>query len=281
LNDPQSLHKYLYTHADPINGTDPSGKSLASVSISIAIGGGLIGLGGGAIVGAGITALRGGTWSEIGMGTITGGLSGAVFGSAVGFAAATGRLPIVLGEGFLAGLSNAAGEWLVQWMDGFKVNNWGKIGQAFLDGLIWGTASSAYGGVFIDKPSKSHLFGKILQYEQKFEDHIIVQIGVAAVTSFFQDFMAYRREINSGQNVRAGERFFVDASINALRAAAFAGITALFVADSNMYGVNFDASRPWLAALVNASLGTWINCIRDSILDTSWDQWFSEQRTNV
>jgi hypothetical protein len=25
LNDPQSLHKYLYTHADPVNGTDPTG----------------------------------------------------------------------------------------------------------------------------------------------------------------------------------------------------------------------------------------------------------------
>jgi hypothetical protein len=25
LNDPQSLHKYLYTHADPVNGIDPSG----------------------------------------------------------------------------------------------------------------------------------------------------------------------------------------------------------------------------------------------------------------
>jgi RHS repeat-associated protein len=26
LNDPQSLHKYLYIHADPINGIDPSGE---------------------------------------------------------------------------------------------------------------------------------------------------------------------------------------------------------------------------------------------------------------
>jgi RHS repeat-associated protein len=27
LDDPQSLHKYLYTHADPVNGIDPNGKS--------------------------------------------------------------------------------------------------------------------------------------------------------------------------------------------------------------------------------------------------------------
>jgi RHS repeat-associated protein len=38
LNDPQSLHKYLYTHANPINGIDPSGMmmtgALASASIA-------------------------------------------------------------------------------------------------------------------------------------------------------------------------------------------------------------------------------------------------------
>jgi RHS repeat-associated protein len=29
-NDPQSLHKYLYTHGDPVNGIDPSGEFLVS-----------------------------------------------------------------------------------------------------------------------------------------------------------------------------------------------------------------------------------------------------------
>jgi RHS repeat-associated protein len=29
LNDPQSLHNYLYTHADPVNGADPSGEMVA------------------------------------------------------------------------------------------------------------------------------------------------------------------------------------------------------------------------------------------------------------
>ncbi|MDR2439739.1 MAG: RHS repeat-associated core domain-containing protein, partial [Planctomycetaceae bacterium] len=31
LNDPQSLHKYLYCHADSINGIDPNGESLFSI----------------------------------------------------------------------------------------------------------------------------------------------------------------------------------------------------------------------------------------------------------
>jgi RHS repeat-associated protein len=34
LDDPQSLHKYLYTHVDPVNGIDPSGMSVV-VSISV------------------------------------------------------------------------------------------------------------------------------------------------------------------------------------------------------------------------------------------------------
>jgi RHS repeat-associated protein len=42
LNDPQSLHKYLYTHADPVNGIDPSGlENSISISISTAISNGI------------------------------------------------------------------------------------------------------------------------------------------------------------------------------------------------------------------------------------------------
>ncbi|MCA9039981.1 MAG: RHS repeat-associated core domain-containing protein, partial [Planctomycetaceae bacterium] len=37
LRDPQSLHKYLYTHADPVNGVDPSGLySLSEILVTIA-----------------------------------------------------------------------------------------------------------------------------------------------------------------------------------------------------------------------------------------------------
>jgi RHS repeat-associated protein len=39
LNDPQSLHKYTYAHNDPVNGTDPTGRSIAmSVGIGSALG---------------------------------------------------------------------------------------------------------------------------------------------------------------------------------------------------------------------------------------------------
>ncbi|MDR2117203.1 MAG: hypothetical protein LBP87_12565, partial [Planctomycetaceae bacterium] len=53
LNDPLSLHKYLYTHADPVNGIDPSGlMSLGGISISMSIGSGMRGMVGTAVVGA-------------------------------------------------------------------------------------------------------------------------------------------------------------------------------------------------------------------------------------
>jgi RHS repeat-associated protein len=38
INDPVSLHKYLYTHGDPIQGIDPSGQFLAMLSISFSLG---------------------------------------------------------------------------------------------------------------------------------------------------------------------------------------------------------------------------------------------------
>lgn len=44
--DPQSLHKYLYTHADPVNGVDPTGRQNLSVQLAtIGVAVGLIALG--------------------------------------------------------------------------------------------------------------------------------------------------------------------------------------------------------------------------------------------
>jgi hypothetical protein len=37
LNDPLSLHKYLYTHADPVNGIDPSGLMMTGMMSSLGI----------------------------------------------------------------------------------------------------------------------------------------------------------------------------------------------------------------------------------------------------
>jgi RHS repeat-associated protein len=48
LSDPQSLHKYLYTHADPINGIDPRGlMSMGGFAIGLSIGLGIASVSGG------------------------------------------------------------------------------------------------------------------------------------------------------------------------------------------------------------------------------------------
>jgi hypothetical protein len=35
MQDPQSLHKYLYVHGDPVNGIDPTGEFLAGLGITV------------------------------------------------------------------------------------------------------------------------------------------------------------------------------------------------------------------------------------------------------
>ena len=64
--DPQSLHKYLYCHANPVNGTDPSGESFLTGTLSVSM---VVGIAIAALVPAYIaayqTALAGGTWLQI------------------------------------------------------------------------------------------------------------------------------------------------------------------------------------------------------------------------
>jgi RHS repeat-associated protein len=83
LDDLQSLHKYLYTHGNPVNGIDPSGRSLAGVSISIAIGAGL-----GALVGGAVsyydTLLGGGTHTDALGAYWEGFKTGAILGAILG-----------------------------------------------------------------------------------------------------------------------------------------------------------------------------------------------------
>jgi RHS repeat-associated protein len=57
LNDPQSLHKYVYAHSDPINGSDPTGQ----YTLRQLLGGIFAGVVIGATIGAGIGWLIAGT----------------------------------------------------------------------------------------------------------------------------------------------------------------------------------------------------------------------------
>jgi RHS repeat-associated protein len=133
LNDPQSFHKYLYTHADPINGIDPTGEALPAV---MAVLGGLIGAGmgywqtgtwQGAVIGA--AAAAGATltfmpaitatttlWGKIGIGVLAGTVGGGVYGSIYSFATS------------------------------YFINGQG-LGESLYDGLYDGIYSSLFGGV--------------------------------------------------------------------------------------------------------------------------------------
>ena len=57
LGDPQRLHNYLYCHADPITGIDPTGKSLVGAACSIGIGLGIGALVGNTLINSPVNAL--------------------------------------------------------------------------------------------------------------------------------------------------------------------------------------------------------------------------------
>ncbi|MCR9202886.1 MAG: YwqJ-related putative deaminase, partial [Planctomycetaceae bacterium] len=68
--DPQSFHKYLYTHGDPVNGIDPTGMmNLASIAVSSGIIGGSFGAVSGAIRGAQFGAMASLRQGLLGLGT--------------------------------------------------------------------------------------------------------------------------------------------------------------------------------------------------------------------
>ncbi len=64
LSDPQSFHKYLYTHADPVNGIDPSGMMSVGMACSIGIGISLSTVSAGVFIGH---VLGGSSWYHAGM----------------------------------------------------------------------------------------------------------------------------------------------------------------------------------------------------------------------
>ncbi len=101
-NDPQSLHKYLYAHGNPVMGWDPSGEefSLKSVLVSSSIAGIITGILGGAISAA--VAPKGerlGAFLDgFARGSISGAISTAIILSSGGIA-----LPVASALGSLAG----------------------------------------------------------------------------------------------------------------------------------------------------------------------------------
>ena len=79
LEDPMSLHKYLYTHANPVNFTDPTGLFTTELAATIATSTALSSVGG-AVIGGAFTAIAGGSSSDILIGAGKGALAGGITG---------------------------------------------------------------------------------------------------------------------------------------------------------------------------------------------------------
>ena len=92
LANPISLHKYLYVHADPVNGVDPTGLyTLKKLVLTQILRGALAGSGYGAVYG-GVTGGILGGWRGAVEGVIGGAAAGALFGALGGGAVAASAI---------------------------------------------------------------------------------------------------------------------------------------------------------------------------------------------
>jgi len=111
LDDPQSLHKYAYAHADPVNGIDPSGMfQILGITGTMFIMSSLIMGTIGAVIGGVASGWRG---------AINGFISGAILAPLLLLAIVTmgalsaGAMAIIFGAGSLAVMSSAT--WTLVW----------------------------------------------------------------------------------------------------------------------------------------------------------------------
>jgi RHS repeat-associated protein len=108
LQDPLSFHKYLFTHGDPVNGIDPTGRqTLVSTLATTALRYGLYGAAGGAVLGAIDGALDFNSGRPLGERILRGALKGAFYGFIAGAAAGGlfGALPFLATAGALANIA--------------------------------------------------------------------------------------------------------------------------------------------------------------------------------
>ena len=122
LDDPQSLHKYAYTHADPVNGIDPSGLfTLIGIMKTLTIWSGIGAISGGAI--SGIAARSAGlSWQQTFTSMRFGALYGGLAGFALGIASMQGRLQDVLVGAIIGGMAGMIIELLL--ISSEQIGNW-------------------------------------------------------------------------------------------------------------------------------------------------------------
>jgi len=149
-NDPLSLHKYLYTHADPINNTDPSGnESLIGISIASTLSVGLHGQydAGVSVVGNSLKNTIIGVYSGASVGQIVAlnfldNAGGVIAGKLIGKLAQLRRLPgivkgvgrVIQGDRWLRGSQGNAGfvpAQIAQRLAGRNFKNFDRFREAF------------------------------------------------------------------------------------------------------------------------------------------------------
>jgi RHS repeat-associated protein len=161
--DPQSLHKYLYVHGDPISGADPTGQWSLNVSLSsMTIRGALIGGGVGVLAGYAYGVYVTGEWFSLKhvKYMLIGGLAGAAIGATIGaFIGYAGGASTGLSSG--GALHNfvkiAHKLWTVPRAMGQGTMAAGK-GRIFASFVV-GAAAGAWAAVAEDDPYTIGLFG--------------------------------------------------------------------------------------------------------------------------
>jgi RHS repeat-associated protein len=165
---PESLHKYLYTHADPVNWIDPSGQHSLSEILQAAS---IIGFINGVVAKAqGNSFLRG-----FAVGFVGGAISAAGGGIAVAGSKMIGGALIGIAAGFFSSLTNE----MIDLID--QDSSTGFSGHALWVGALFGGAVGGVAGAAELSSSAPGLTGDILAAKEFVESLIVgttVQIAV-------------------------------------------------------------------------------------------------------
>ncbi|MDR2761454.1 MAG: hypothetical protein LBB88_02490, partial [Planctomycetaceae bacterium] len=177
------------------------------------------------------------------------------------FSIGTGRFPVVFIEGVAAAISNAFSSWLSQMVITMSyTTNVSIVANAFADGLVWGTAASAFGGTF----SWNRINGN---FERVFEADICNQIKYAALTSVGRDFASCITNLIRGTENRSWADILISTAWNAGKSAITVAVINRVIDASNIY----HSEQAWMQVVTglvtNIGIGTWLDVARDYLTE--------------
>ena len=209
------LNLYAYCANDPVMNIDPSGHFVFSLF--------LLGLGVGALIGFGTSVITQGlsngwdniNWSQVGLDTLIGGISGAIGGSGIGLAGSIIAGSIMGVTGSVGGdLINSHGDWskinwgkaavmgivggMTGWLSGSGAANVKAMNEAIKQGKSWGAKSFLKFGISVADKGASQLARQtaalllknaVLGYKVKSYTMVAIGlIGSGIVSSFLSKF---------------------------------------------------------------------------------------------